>query len=40
LRGADAEDVRRVGDAIYRAVDAIEKGLGDLQFALDAKRPR
>jgi hypothetical protein len=37
LRGADAEDVRRVGDAIYRAVDAIEKGLGDLQFALDAK---
>jgi hypothetical protein len=37
LSGADAEDVRRVGDVIYRAVDAIEKSLGDLQFALDAK---
>jgi energy-coupling factor transporter ATP-binding protein EcfA2 len=37
LSGADAEDVRRVGDVIYRAVDAIEKSLRDLQFALDAK---
>ena len=32
LSGADAEDVRRVGVVIYRAVDAIEKSLGDLQF--------
>jgi len=37
LSGADAEDVRRVGDAIYRAADEIEKSLGDLQFALAAK---
>jgi hypothetical protein len=38
LRGANDEDVRRTGDAIYRAAAAIEKSLGDLQFALDAKK--
>jgi hypothetical protein len=38
LRGTNDEDVRRTGDAIYRAVSDIEKSLGDLQFALDAKK--
>jgi tetratricopeptide (TPR) repeat protein len=38
LRGTNDEDVRRTGDAIYRAVGDIEKSLGDLQFALDAKK--
>ena len=37
LRGAYYEEARRVGDAIYRAVAAIEKILGDLQFVLAAK---
>jgi len=38
LRGTNDEDVRRTGDVIYRAVGDIEKSLGDLQFALDAKK--
>jgi hypothetical protein len=37
LSGAYYEEARRVGDAIYRAAAAIEKILGDLQFALAAK---
>jgi hypothetical protein len=37
LSGAYYEEARRVGDAIYRAVAAIEKILGDLQFVLAAK---
>jgi hypothetical protein len=37
MREVDNEEVRGAGDAIYRVAAAIEKTLGDLQFALDAK---
>ena len=37
MREVDDEEVRGTGDVIYRAAAAIEKILGDLQFALDAK---
>jgi hypothetical protein len=37
LREVDAEDVRRAGDAIYRAAAAVEEILGDHRFLLYAK---